>query len=292
MRVESNGYHDEDRFFILSTYTGQNLTAYFRENTTGSEKEFNVVDERNILQNGWIIRFQRYYNDTGWLTVDEARSNIDGLAVENLLSDEYYRLILLNEELVEEYRSERTLLLQDTYQISSDVDTISNTQINKVLGVSGLVYMYPNLDRVEAIGTSSSGTRDWKLELYRTYTDGPVLINSTTASGDSVNLSLYLPNATGRYYAVLSIMGSEIQTAANSIFIGGGPVAIGSSGAFYSFVLLIGIVGLAVFSAPAAIVLSIFALAIASMTGLFYVGLNAIVGLAIVGGMIIYRRNT
>lgn len=291
VRGVSSGYHDEDRFIVLGTYTGSAVDLYFRENTTGEEKEFNVVDDRNILQNGWYVRFQRYYNDTGWVTVDEARSNVDGLAVENVLRTEYYRLILLNEDFGEEYRSERTLLLESVYQISSDTNVVTNAQINKVLGVSGLVTINPNTNIVTATGSSSSGSRDWKLDLYRYYTDGAVLINSTTTSGDSITLSLPLPSSEARYEAVLSILGSEIPIADNGYNRGLGPESFGTSGAFYAFALLIGIVGLAVFSAPAAIVLSVFSIIISNLIGVLSISIGAIVGLAIVGGIIIYRRN-
>lgn len=291
VRGVSSGYHDEDRFIVLGTYTGSAVDLYFRENTTGEEKEFNVVDNRNILQNGWYVRFQRYYNDTGWVTVDEARSNVDGLAVENVLETEYYRLILLNEDFGEEYRSERTLLLESVYQISSDTTVATNTQINKVLGVSGLITINPNTNIVTATGSSSSGSRDWKLDLYRYYTDGAVLINSTTTSGDSITLSLPLPSSEARYEAVLSILGSEIPIADNGYNRGLGPESFGTSGAFYAFALLIGIVGLAVFSAPAAIVLSVFSIIISNLIGVLSISIGAIVGLAIVGGIIIYRRN-
>jgi hypothetical protein len=143
----------------------------------------------------------------------------------------------------------------------------------------------------EADGVSSSGSRDWKLELYRYYTDGPALIGSTNASGDAVTLTLDVPNATARYEAVLSIVGSKIPVTALGYTYGGGASVLGTGGGVFAFLLLIAIVGVGTFSAPVAIVMSIVALIVANLIGIFSIGVASIIGLIFAGGLILFRRN-
>ena len=291
---ESEGYHTDNRFIDLRTFSSNNITGYFRENDTGEVKTFNVVDQRNIPQNGWFLKAQRYYNNTGWLTVSEGRSNIDGTLLINLLSDEFYRIILLDDSFTVQYTSSRTFLPASTYEVSPSSTTATNSQIITVLGVqtdirvrthaNGTVYF-------EADGVSTSGSRDWTLELYRYYRDGPVVISTSSASGDAVTLSVDVPNTTARYEAVLNIAGSKIPVASLGYTWGGGPQVIGRAGGIFAFILLIAIIGVGAFSAPVAIVMSIIGLIVANLVGIFSVGVAAIIGLVFAGGMILYRRN-
>lgn len=292
--MKSEGYLDEYRYVNLGGLTSADFNAYFRENDTGEVKTFNVVDRRNLPMNGWFLKAQRYYNATGWVTVDEGRSNIDGTLLINLLSDEFYRVILLDDEFTVQYTSQRTFLPASTYEVSPSITTATNSQILRVLGVQTDIRVLSNENGsvyFEANGYSTSGSRDWTLELYRYYRDGPILIDSSSASGDAITLTVDVPEATARYEAVLTITGSKIPVASLGYSWGGGPQVIGSAGGIFAFLLLIAIVGVGTFSAPVAIVMSIVALIVANLIGVFSIGVAAIVGLIFAGGLILYRRN-
>lgn len=292
--MTSEGYIEENRYIDLRVFSSNIVSAYFRANDTGSVKTFNVVDRSNIPQNGWYLKAQRYYNQTGWVTVDEGRSNIDGTLLINLLSDEFYRVILLDSEFVVQYQSQRTFLPAAKYEVSPSASVGTNTQISKTLGVQTTITVKTHINGTvyfEASGVSTSGSRDWKLDLYRYYTDGPKLISSNTGSGDGVTLSVDVPNQTARYEAVLSITGSQIPVAALGYTWGGGPQVIGSAGGIFAFFILLAIVGVGTFSAPVAIVMSIVGLIVSNIIGLFSIGIASIIGLIFAGGLILFRRN-
>jgi hypothetical protein len=294
IRMSSEGYQDEYRYVRLGSRTSAEFDGYFQTNDTGSVKTFNVVDRSNIAQNGWYLKAQRYYNGTGWITVDEGRSNIDGTLLLNLLSDEYYRVILIDDDFTVQYKSQRSFLPSATYEVSPSATIGTNTQIDKTRGLETTIEVKTHLNGtgyLEATGVSTSGTRDWKLDLYRYYMDGPQIISSTTGSGDAVTLSVNVPNATARYEAVLSITGSQIPVTALGYTYGGGATVLGGAGGVFAFILLLAIVGVGTFSAPVAIVMSIVGLIVANLIGIFTIGVASIIGLIFAGGLILFRRN-
>lgn len=290
----STGYLIDSRYIILTTYASQDINAYMRSDSSGIQKSFYVVNSQNLKQNGWYIWFQRRYNNTGWITTDEGRSNIDGLVYQNVLENEYYRVLLYNTTLGLQYQSDPTLLLSNTtYQISPTTTSVISNQINASLGVSTSFSIAASntSTNITAIGTSTSGSRNWTFELYRNYIDGPRLINSTKGSGESKALTLKIPSSDAKYEAVMSVEGG-IPVASVGYTRGGGPSVFGVTGLAYSLILIIAMIGLGSFTAYGAIGLGILGLIVSLMTGLMGIGIGAVIGFVFIGALIIYRRTT
>lgn len=288
---DSAGYHNEERFIILTSFSSGNLTGYFRENTTGEHKDFQVYDTDSTAPNGWIIRAQRYYNGTGWITVDEGRTNIDGLSNINLLSDEYYKLLLYDEDFTLQYASDRTLLPSSSYTLTPSSSSVIYDYINTTTGVSsGITVLTADNGSTYFRGdvSSSAGVQTWTLDVYREYSNNRVLVATTDSTTTAGSLIAFIPNTTGRYTATVSVGSTPVDNAEYTV--GGFKDAIGAGGAVYAFLLMIGMIGIGIFSAPTAIILGVISLIVAAISGLFYVGWSALIGFAIVGGMIIMRR--
>jgi len=275
------------------------VDLYMRQANTGNSTAITVNNAYGQIQTGAIIKAQRYYNYTGWITVDQIQTGIDGIGTLNLKPYYTYYKFLVQQNNSTKLETSRTLITNSAllngitlnYQTSGTLfpGYINYNNLNLRMSVenytNGTKYFKATYNDV------TGATHTYQLVIYRQngYTSTQLAqANSTSSSG---TITINVPNSTGDYYATFYEHSSPTPIDVISTIISSAPGIFGTGGIFLGILLMIGVAGVGAFSLTGAIILGVLSIIIMSVFGLVLVPITGIVTIIIIGGIILLKRS-
>jgi hypothetical protein len=258
---------------------------------------FTVKDQDDNNVPNIYIYIQKYDVGTDTATTTEIiKTNSNGQSIGNIIkTTQLYKFILVYGGAIVLETSETYILLDTyTFRINLETDYFSNYDIIHNAYCSKPSYTNATTTFSYTYLDSSSNVTQGCMDIYITSNTGSHIVNTScnTGSSGTINLKIPEPFGTNSYYATGYIyIGSEkfVCSDSESVIFDVGWKDYGTESLFLSFLLLVFLITVGLWSPIVAIALMIIGIVLLNILGLFHLSYGWLIGFVILGGIVMYK---
>lgn len=290
MEYGASGFTTENYYFINTTIdsTTSLISLYLTDDSTAVT--FTVTDENDNPVDGAYIYVNRYDLPTDSSTNTEIiKTNTEGQAIGQITlnTERYIFIVVYNGEIV--FESSDVILTTTTYNIRVNLASDYFEQYDKVLAV-GCELTYSNDTKtfsytfLDTTGNVAQGC----LYVDRHSGSTSQIVNSSCVSGSSGTLALTISTPTG----IPTFFGRGTIQIDGIDYVCGNSTSysydtrhetFGLSGVFYSFLFIVFLVSVGIWSPTISVFFTILGLVVVNLLGLFFLNWAYLISIIIVG---------